>query len=220
YQLSVVYDASSGAGAPVILNGEVSFVNAAANSFRTRFLSRGQDYIAEGILSGLEKQFGDVDDVTISGMVDDRAQNSVTYSWRTQLLDPFEVPFDESTNDLEFIHELFIPLKFANEWSRRARTLPRDITEGLIMRVVRTTVLPADVNIELSAELLTPLDINNVAFDYSRRVEILNNEVVSTVHLRTKVDLVEAALAAEVFKDIRRMERITELTLNVPVSES
>ena len=216
YVLNVVYDASAGSEAPISLDGNVSFKNTTANAVRRTFLSRGEDFIAEGILSGLEKQFGDVDDVTISGMIDDRHQNTINYSWSTQLLDPYETPIDGSEQDLEFTYELFIPFKLANQWSRRARKLPLDITEGLNIRVVRTTLLPEGTNIDLGAELLTPLEVSNDAFEYSRTVEAIDDQVVSTVHLKTKVDMVPAAQAAEIFKDIRRMERIPELTLKIP----
>ncbi|MEL8056130.1 MAG: DUF3857 domain-containing transglutaminase family protein [Pseudomonadota bacterium] len=216
-EVQSVYDASRGSDYGVLVTGTATFRSSYANGARSGILPRGEDFIAESIHKSMENEFGEVEDVVIINLRDDREANVISYDWSTELLDPFELSLEaDEDNVLEFTYKLSPPLRIASNWSRRNRALPLDIYEGLNYRVKRTVILPKGSDIELDAVSADPVTIRSGALDYDRSVSIEDNRVVSEIHIRTKADYVAADDAKPVFRNIRKIERVSDLTLNMP----
>ncbi|MEM7494056.1 MAG: DUF3857 domain-containing protein [Pseudomonadota bacterium] len=218
--VKTVFDASRGAEFGVTVEGYATLKGPYANGTRARTHANGKDMLAEGLQNSLQKEFGEVDDVIVSSFEDDRAANTVVYDWSTELLDPFQLPLDDDEAVLEFTYELSWPLTIASQWSRRNRTLPLDITEGVHFRVTRETILPPGTEVNLDPSVRAPLSIQSDAFDFERTVSVKDNVVVSDVRIRTKADYVAPEAAKSVFRDIRALERVSDITLNVPIEDA
>ncbi|MEM1087675.1 MAG: DUF3857 domain-containing protein [Pseudomonadota bacterium] len=215
--VETVYDASRGVDYGVFVKGKATFRGSYANGARGGVLPNGPDFIAEAIQKSLQNEFGDVDDVTITNLRDDRNANIISYEWSTELLDPFELPLEEDDSYLEFTYKIAPPPRIASTWSRRNRTLPLDIFEGLNYHYERTVILPEGTNIELDSSYSEPVNLNNAAFKYDRSVSVEDNKVVSEINVRTKADYVAAEDAKAVFRNIRKIGRLSDITLNIPI---
>lgn len=211
-----VLDLRSGSEQAAIMQIENVYHGTGANGMRIRFDSSGEAGLNDANLRATEASFGEAETLQPISISDDRTANRLVTTSEYSLISPYDVPLDETFRGGEITYSALTGPSPVNRFATRKRTLPLAIPGRLHREEEVVFLLPKDTNLDLLDNTKADITIDNAAFTYKRTVQVGPGILTYRHTLQTKTSSAPPELARDIFRDARRMNTYTSVTVLVP----